>query len=198
MGRGHRGAWCALALLIAAGSAHAQSADDVARSRTHFEAGRALYNLGNYTDAVREFSAGYQNAPKPLFLVNLGQAYRKLNDLEHARDMYKKFLVEAPPTDPDREQVKQILQDLEAQIAARPPPAPAPEPVVAQPAPAASAVVGTPPAKKSFVKKNWWIFPVAGAVLVGVAVGIYFGVRPASQVDCNGASLGCIDTMSVH
>jgi tetratricopeptide (TPR) repeat protein len=193
MGRPRFFAWLAVALALSATHARAQSADDVARARTHFEAGRALYNLGNYTDAIREFSAGYQNAPKPQFLINLGQAYRKLNDLEHARDMYKKFLEETTPNDPDREQVRQIVVEIDQQLAARP--APAPPVVVAQPAPAQVAVSTEAPPKKPFIKRHWWIIPVAGVVLAGVAVGIYFGTRP-SQVDCSSATLGCIDAMS--
>jgi tetratricopeptide (TPR) repeat protein len=185
------------AAMLSSVAVHAQSADTVARARTHFEAGRALYNLGNYTDAIREFSAGYQLAPRPQFLLNLGQAYRKLNDLQRARDMYKKYLDEAPPNDPDREQVRQIAQDLEQQIASQPAPVPVP-PLVhheAQPAPVAAAVVVEPPPKKSFIKKHWWIIPVSAVVLAGVGVGIYFGVRPAPQVDCSAATLGCIDAM---
>jgi tetratricopeptide (TPR) repeat protein len=170
------------------------SADAVARARTHFEAGRALYNLGNYNDAIREFSAGYYMVPKPQFLVNLGQCYRKLNNLVKAREMYNKFLAEAPADDPDRDQAKQILTDLDAQIAAAPPP---PEPApTAQPAPQAAAVTSEAPPRKSWIKRNWWIIPV-GAVVVGVGlgVGLGLGLQP-KQVDCGAASLGCIDTMA--
>jgi tetratricopeptide (TPR) repeat protein len=186
----------AIGLAFALGStAHAQSADAIGRARTHFEAGRALYNLGNYTDAIREFSAGYQLVPKPQFLVNLGQAYRKLGDLGKAREMYKKFLDEAAPADPDREQVKGLLADIEAEQATQTPPTPAPAPAPATTSTTTSApvVVSEAPQKKPFIKRHWWIIPVA-AVVVGVAigVGVYYGTR-SNQVDCSSASLGCID-----
>jgi tetratricopeptide (TPR) repeat protein len=192
-----------LVLALAFGSvAHADNADAVARARTHFEAGRALYNLGNYTDAIREFSAGYQLAPRPQFLVNLGQAYRKLGKLDRAREMYRRFLKEAPPDDPDRAQVQQLLKLLDAELASRPPPAPPPAatPVTPAPSPAAghaapvAALTATAPPKKSFVRKNWWIFPVGAVVLTGLVVGIYFAARP-SGVDCSSATLGCIHPM---
>jgi hypothetical protein len=207
----------ALVLVTSAAASRAQSADAVARARTHFQAGRALYDLGNYTDAIREFSAGYQLVPKPQFLINLGQSYRKLGDLERARDMYKRFLADTPPDDPDRGQAKLVLADIEKQIAARPPqpisesksppPPPAPGTTTAEPktaatptatpTPASSSLAVTttppPPEKKSFVRRHWWIFPVGAVVLAGAAVGIYFGVRPAPQVGCGEASLGCID-----
>lgn len=207
-----------ITLAFVTGAAHAawaQSGDAVARARTHFQAGRALYDLGNYTDAIREFSAGYQLVPKPQFLINLGQSYRKLGDLERARDMYKRFLADAPPDDPDRGQAKVVLADVERQIAMQPPkplpesksPPPPPAPGTTTephtpaakpaPAPAPSSVATTTttpaPEKKSFARRHWWIFPVGAVVLAGAAVGIYFGVRPAPQVGCGDASLGCID-----
>jgi hypothetical protein len=51
----------------------------------------------------------------------------------------------------------------------------------------------TAPPRKSWVKRNWWVFPVAGAVVVGVAVGVgvYYGTRAPDP--CAGASLSCWD-----
>lgn len=195
----------ALALLWSAGRASAQSppADDqTARARTHFEAGRALYQLGNYTEAVREFAAGYQLAPRPQFLLNLGQCYRKLNDLDKAREMYQRYLHEAPATDPERGQAQQILAELETQIADRNAP-PAPSPVApGQPRPASSVTVEpaaaavtvsapAPAGRKPLVRRNWWIFPVAAVVVgVGVGLGVYYGTR---NDPCSGANLACWD-----
>jgi tetratricopeptide (TPR) repeat protein len=183
------------ALLLLSGLARAQTEDQIARARTHFEAGRALYNLGNYSDAIREFSAGYELVPKPQFLINLGQAYRKHGELEKARQMYRRFLESVPRNDPDREQVSQILADLEQQIAAEPPRPAAPPAVAPAPAHTEAALVAAPePARKPWIRRNWWVIPV-GAVVVGAAlgVGLYFGLR-GSTVDCSIATLGCIDT----
>lgn len=191
-----------VAVLALAGAAHAQSDDAIARARTHFEAGRALYQLGNYTEAAREFAAGYQLVPRPQFLLNLGQCYRKLDDLPQAREMYRRYLDKASVNDPERPQAQQILGEIERQIAARqatasPPPTPAPPPAAAPAAtmtPASATLVATapPPARKSFIKRNWWIIPVA-AVVVGAAVGVgvYYGTRPADP--CSGANLACWD-----
>ena len=102
-----------LAALACAAAAHAQSDDTVARARTHFEAGRALYQLGNYDEALREFAAGYQLAPRPQFLLNLGQCYRKLDDLQKARAMYQRYLHDAPSSDAERDQAQQILAEID-------------------------------------------------------------------------------------
>jgi len=191
-------------VLACAAHAQAQSDDPVARARTHFEAGRALYQLGNYNEALREFAAGYQLAPRPQFLLNLGQCYRKLEDLQNARAMYQRYLHDAPATDPERPQAQQILAEIDKQIAdkqaaAAPPPAtvmPVPSTATAMPPATSSAatttLTQTAPPRKSWIKRNWWIIPV-GAVVVGVAVGlgVYYGTRAPDP--CSGANLTCWD-----
>jgi hypothetical protein len=186
-----------LAVLACAARAQAQQEDPVARARTHFEAGRALYQLGNYNEALREFAAGYQLAPRPQFLLNLGQCYRKLDDLANARGMYQRYLKDAPPSDPERPQAEQILAEIEKQIADReaasaPPPVAAAPPSTATSAPAATTLTTSPPPKKAWIKRNWWVIPV-GAVVVGVAVGVgvYYGTRAPDP--CAGANLTCWD-----
>jgi len=189
----------ALVVLACAAPAQAQSEDPVQRARTHFEAGRALYQLGNYNEALREFAAGYQLAPRPQFLLNLGQCYRKLDDLGNARLMYERYLKDAPASDPERPQAQQILAEIDKQIAdkqaanAPPPTVPATPPPTTSTTPAANTLTTTaPPPRKSWIKRNWWIIPV-GAVVVGVGVGlgVYYGTR--SPDPCSGANLACWD-----
>src|SRR5207245_1911554 len=166
MGRLCKFVLVAMVLVAATGSAWAQaqpqsssSGDDLARARTHFEAGRALHKPGNYTEALREFAAGYQLAPRPAFLLNLGQCYRMLDDLGKAREMYQRYLREAPAGDPERAQAQQVLVEIDKQIAERPsslpalkelpaptrttkpePPRPATPPASVAPAPATNAL----------------------------------------------------------
>src|SRR5438132_61650 len=90
---------------------HAQGDEGVRRARAHFEVGLGMYNLGNYREALKEFAAGYQLTHKPKFLVNMGQAYRRLNELDSARGMYNRYLAEAAPNDPDRAQVLRLLTE---------------------------------------------------------------------------------------
>ncbi len=196
---------CGGGAFLASRPAQAQNEDARERARSHFEAGRALYNLKNYSDAIREFSAGYQLSQLPLFLVNLGQSYRRIGEgssnpdaqraaFTQARAMYKKFLDDTPPGRSERDQVQQILVEIDGLIAALPPPSIAP-PVTntaPEPSPEPAALVVAAPPRKSFIRRNWWIFPVAAVVVAGVAVGVYFGTRP-SGVDCSSASLGCLD-----
>lgn len=186
-----------VAMVACAGRVQAQSDDQVARARTHFEAGRALYQLGNYTEALREFAAGYQLAPRPQFLLNLGQCYRKLDDLGRAREMYQRYLHDAPASDPERPQAQQLLGEIDQQIAehkaaSAPPPSTGPPPVVVA-APASLALTqAAPPPRKSWIKRNWWIIPVGAALVgVGVGLGVYYGTRTPDP--CSGANLACWD-----
>jgi tetratricopeptide (TPR) repeat protein len=185
----------ALALLLMAGGL-ARAATVEERARAHYEAGRVQYNLGHYAQAVREFAAGYELVPRPQFLVNLGQAYRRLGQLERAREMYQRFLAEAPDDDRARPQVQQLVAEVEREIAreiAR----------TGQPAPAAAArpsleltpatrAQAAPVERPGFWRRYWWILPVGAAVVTALAVGIYFGTRPGG-VDCGGAEFGCLD-----
>jgi len=183
--------------------AGAEELDATGKARVHFEAGRALYRLGNYAEALREFEAGYQLAPRPQFLVNIGQAYRKLGDLPRAKETFERYLA-AVPDSPERPQIENLIAELAAQLAAPPPPpveppaekatAPPPpeksaEPPPEKPAPAPVLIAQPPPPKKrSFFARHWWIVPVAAAVAAGLAVGIYYAARP-STVQCGDANV---------
>jgi Tetratricopeptide repeat len=198
-----RSAAIAFALVCAAVSvAHAGESKEE-RARAHYEAGHVQYNLGDYAAAVREFSAGYRLVQRPEFLVNLGQAYRKLGQLERAHDMYERYLAEAPPSEA-RVQVRQLIAEVERELAARAripsqtgaEPEPEPEPEPASATARAPIVVAAPvekPPERSWMRRNWWVLPVAGVVVAGLAIGIYFGVRGSGGVDCGAAELGCID-----
>jgi hypothetical protein len=140
-------------MLLAAPAVAAGDDDPQARARAHYEIGSGLYRLGDYSGAQREFAAGYELTHKPGFLLNLGQTYRKLHDLVSARDMYRKFLDDAPAEDPQRAAARQVLSDIEAEIRAQPAPAPSsvPKPSVApvvtapSPAPEPSLIAAAPP-----------------------------------------------------
>src|SRR5579859_8292396 len=109
-----------LASLLAATPSAATEIDDADRARTHFEVGRGLYKLGNYAEAIREFTAGYALIPKPGFLLNLAQAHRRLNHLNEARAFCEKYLADAPPDEPNREQGRALLVEIESEMATAP------------------------------------------------------------------------------
>lgn len=181
-----------LALLLAPPLARAADADAVAKAQTHYRAGKTLYDLGNYEGAIREFAAGYSLVPRPEFLLNLGQAYRRGGDLPKAKEMYLRYLEKAPESAPERPGVHETLQELEAELRAQPPPA--------SDRPEASTLVPkapvTEPAAQIEAEKPFnhavWAVPVAVAVAVGVGVAIFFATRPPDACGTAGG-LGCFD-----
>jgi tetratricopeptide (TPR) repeat protein len=202
----------ALALGVLAGRAGAVGDDDKqTRARARFEAGRALYSLGDYEAALREFAAGYLLVPKPQFLINLGSTYRKLGDYRKSREMYRLYLAKTPLDDAMRPSVERVLVELDEEEAKHPPAPPAapvapvappsatlnapPSTSVAAPtiAPQSFAVAPAPPPKHFDRRHLGWIIPVAVVAAAGLSVGIYFAARPSSNCPAN---VLCIDSTS--
>jgi hypothetical protein len=176
-------------LLLLVGAAHAEDELD-ARARNHYEAGRTHYRLGNFREALREFTAGYELTHKPRFLINIAQAFRKLGDDASARKLLERYLSESRGDDPVRKQAQQQLDELgpaRDPIITEPKADPPPPPVAA-PAPVVTVNQPAPPPKRSKLRHLGWIIPLSAAVVAGVAVGIYFGVNDP----CRGSTIGCV------
>jgi tetratricopeptide (TPR) repeat protein len=110
------------ALVIAAlgGVAHGQSGDaptDEEKAKVLFDEGTRHYNLAEYAEAIERYKEAYRLLPDPLFLFNIGQAYRQDNDCAHARTFYKSYLRNAPDAY-NREKVEQRIVEMEACIRA--------------------------------------------------------------------------------
>lgn len=114
-----------------------------------------------------------------MFLLNIAQAYRQLDDLERTRAFYKKFVEQTPPHHPAHVQALLALEKLDAQIRDRAAAAAAttttPEPAVATPTPPAApetsppSVTATTPAPAPAPRRSrapGW----AGVALVAVGV----------------------------
>jgi tetratricopeptide (TPR) repeat protein len=190
----------AIGVLAALASPVRAEDDTDMRARAHYEIGLGLYRLGDYRAALREFAAGYELAPKPGFLINLGQTYRKLGDLAHARDMYKKFLAEVPANEPARAQAQQVLVDIEAQLRTQPPPPVEPTPPTPPPptatvsaAPVAEVAATPPPTPRRRhlgLRIAGVALTVGGVALAGVGIGFVFAAdstaRDLNTLDRNG------------
>ena len=193
-------ALAAITIALSVSAARADTSADQARAL--YEAGRVQYNLGDYVGAVREFAAGYKLMPRPEFLVNMGQAYRRLGELERAREMYVRYLSEAPADEYARAQVRKLIAEVDGALARSrnaprgqstetddEPDAAAPATLTQTSLAPAATVRGR--SQRDFWRRNWWIVPVSAVALTGLVVGIYFGTRPNGP-DCSSASLGCL------
>lgn len=110
--------WLAVALVVmVAAPARADSGEDQARA--HFRAGQAAYARGEWRVALDEFRVGYALSPRPEFLLNFAQSYRKLGEYERAIVECERFVATAPP-EPLATQARQLLAQLrEEQARAR-------------------------------------------------------------------------------
>ena len=166
-----------LVVLVAATlSAHAGA--DEPRARLHFETGKLLYRQGDYAAAAQQFRAGYEELPRPEFLLNAGVCYAKLHDAAAERETLERYLAVADAADPGRARAQALLDEL----AASPPPAsanaPRPDglpPIVTGAPPGTPAPAAEAPRPHGW-RRWWWIAPLSAVVVAGVAVGIYFGV----------------------
>lgn len=206
---GLRAAAFALVALIAAAPAMAAPADE-AEGRRRWKAGQELYAQKRYLEAAREFEAGYAVAPRPLFLMNIGHAYRRANELNKAKSAYESLL-RLQPDLAQRAELEGYIKSIDDALQAgettipeplRPMPTPAApsappprETVVTLPplAPMAGTVDPAPvpayvdardgaePAPSGSIFKKPWFWVIAGAVVAGgVAVAI-IASRPSTS-----------------
>jgi tetratricopeptide (TPR) repeat protein len=203
-----------LAIVLLSGMAHAD--DDAVEAKKHYNRGLAHFNLREYKDAAKEFGDGYRLVPDPVFLYNLGQCHRLLDNAEEALHFYRAYL-HAKPDAPNRAEVEGRIDALDKELAVKkslaappdrtfppngeakpaepPSTAAAPSAATTSPAPTATApaVTASAPADRGTteakpINKKWWLWAIVGGVVVaGVAVGV--GVGVATQKSYN-PSLG--------
>lgn len=102
----------ALVLVVPPQPARAQD-EQTEKARSHFEKGTAFYNLARFKEALVEFEAGYLQKSDPIFLYNIAQCHRQMNNPTEALRFYRTYLRNAPKA-PNRADVERRISDLEA------------------------------------------------------------------------------------
>jgi tetratricopeptide (TPR) repeat protein len=108
-----------VALVSALAPASVARAGDKRAAAQHFRAGSALYERGEYVQALEEFDAGLAASPMPAFHVNLGQCYRKLERFDDAALEFTRFLDSGAGDPKLREEVAEALAEVRADAARR-------------------------------------------------------------------------------
>jgi hypothetical protein len=83
-------------------------------ARAHYETATRLYEIREYTDALKEYKAAYVAKPDPAFLFNIGQCYRKMDKNAEALNFFQQFLKKVPADDPNRAAVEARIRNIEA------------------------------------------------------------------------------------
>jgi hypothetical protein len=159
-------AWLLWLLVVSASNAWAASPSET-KGRAHLAHGLELYRSGHYRDAIAEFERGYEILPRPAFLLNIAQAWRKLDNPERARTYFQQFVERASPGDPARLQALSAIDRIDAVLRERaanePRPTPPPEPRTPEPVPPPAPPVHAAPATDPRLVSP----PVAAAAIVG-------------------------------
>jgi tetratricopeptide (TPR) repeat protein len=160
--------------------AHAAPPSQEGLARSHYVAGEEEYARGRWAEALHEFQIGYSLSPRPEFLINFAQVYRKLGDYDRAIAECERYLATAPEASLAA-QAQRLLQQLREEKQHAPPPKPV-APVMTAVQPAANQVVTTPaPPPPPPRKSRRWIAPVVTVAAVVAAAGIVVGVVFATQ-----------------
>ena len=175
-------------LLFLPAAATAKPDEKAMSAKQHYEAGLASFNLQEYAKAIEEFEAGYRLRPDPVFLYNLGQAYRLSEKPERAIYFYRAFL-RGSPNPPNRKEVDERIASLEKLVAEKrnavtPPystlapqekPSVVEKPAVEKPVVVAITAPTTQPRDKP-IYRRWWLWTAVGVAAVGLGVGLGVGL----------------------
>ena len=144
-----------------------------------YNAGRALYDEGNYDGAITQFREAYRrDCSKHDLLVIISRSYELKGDRVEAVKALELFLDRVKDS-PDAATHRTKIENLKKQIAAQPPP------VVQSP-----LVVAPPPEVREHTVPPWIVVGVGGAA---IAVGVVLLVTtPARPGNCQAGANKCI------
>lgn len=150
----------------------------------HFKKGNALYNAGDFAEAVKEYKAGMLAESSAVFNFNLGQSYRQLGDYTQAKWHYQRYLNSGLATNEEREAIEKVIakMDAELQQKARTEPPTAPQTSIDRAPPAAAP--SPSPATTTDTSSPWYQDGIGwGLTGVGVASGAVSGVLFLQSAD---------------
>jgi len=104
-------AWLPASGVAQANGTAANAAQDQ-EGRRLFEAGRAAYVDGKYSDALNYFREAHQLSGRPELLFNIGQAADRLGEREQAKQAFRDYLAAVPDAG-NRAEVEARIAELE-------------------------------------------------------------------------------------
>jgi tetratricopeptide (TPR) repeat protein len=149
---------------------------DQAAAEQAADRGRVNYELGEYAQAVDNFTRAYELSRNRALLFNIAQSHRLAGNCNRALEVYRHFL-RLEPASPARVQAQKHVDDLQSSCRPPSPPPPPPPPAPAPaPAPALSAPSTAPGPERpgrSPRQRNALLALGAGALLLVTAGGFY-------------------------
>ncbi len=197
------------ALVVLLSLARVASADDRAKARAAFRSGSQHYNLGEFQQALDAFKEAYRNYEDPSFLFNIAQCERQLGHKREAVREYRAYLNNSDNA-PNRDSVRQVIGQLEREIAAdderaateaakanagqsaAPAASEAPKPAtIGEPGATTLTASAPPPAERKPAYKKWWVWTIVGGVVAaGAAAGLAVALTRTGPAPTVTTSLG--------
>lgn len=151
------------------------------RARKLFEAGRAAYDIGDYSRALENFQQAYELSDRPQLLYNIGQCADRLRLDETALAAFRRYIQRVPDA-ANRYQVEErisVLQDVlsskfdagearDDEAAQASAPSDDEQAVAASLKPTSNPQADGDPA----IWSQWWFWAAAGGVVAITVVGI--------------------------
>jgi outer membrane biosynthesis protein TonB len=187
-----------LALLLFAGTAVAQTDQDVERAKALFREGYELAVEEKWAEALEKLEASRSLIERPSTVFNIGTTLLRLGRAKDAVAAFERFLEIAATEDPAREEALSLLAEAKQTVKAEEPPpvppepppmaepieAPPPKPIEAAPEPRITAVERVPPEDEDdFVGGTvFWVIVGAGVVaVIGGAIAVGLAARPGEE-----------------
>jgi len=101
-----------------AGTPPATSVEREQQARKHYESGAAAFDAGQYHEAVAQFQAADELAPRAPLSFNIARAYELANDPAGALKYYREYLRREPAA-PNVDVVRGRIAELESVLAGR-------------------------------------------------------------------------------
>jgi hypothetical protein len=70
--------------------------DEEQQARQFYNRAEESFRSGLFAEALAAYRRGYALHPLPGFLINIAQCYRRMGDLQRARETYQSFIMAAP------------------------------------------------------------------------------------------------------
>lgn len=83
------------------------------RAQEHVEKARASFKKGDYQASIDNLNAAYVLLPRPIYLFNIAQSYRRMGNRPAAISFYERF-VEADPTNSFVGEARNAILELKA------------------------------------------------------------------------------------
>jgi len=85
------------------------------KAKEHYTAGKALYEKGNYADAMAEFQTAYDLKPHPSVLKSIGECKVQIGDIPGAIVIYEQYV--ADPAATKKDEVSTKISELKGMMA---------------------------------------------------------------------------------